>query len=479
MTVFPVSSFRDPAGQLILLSDCAIRIVYPEAAASVSTLLSSPKILKLIQNGAIVATEFCSTREAESVLGPSFDLKQMPKGVSFLWHERIPFVSYPSEWSSEMLHSAASLTIENMDLLLDEGIGLKDATPYNILFRGPTPVFVDFLSFEKRNEHDPTWLGYAQFVRMFLLPLLVFKKFKYPLGTLFLGSRDGMEPEVLYGIASPLQKINPLFLSLVSMPTWLGHRAKMDEKNQYAQSMLADVEKAQYILHSLLRRLKRILEHLRPGSNRNSIWKNYTETHSYTGAQFDEKMKLVSTTLQHFSPKSVLDIGCNNGLFSRLAALSGARVVAIDSDSVVIGDLWRTAGSEQLDILPLVVNIARPTPAVGWNNEECTSFLQRASGAFDAVFMLAIIHHLIVTEGIPLAEIIDLASRITTDILVVEYVSPDDAMFRRLARGRDHLYAWFTQEVFEQECRKRFSVLNCFPLADTRRILYVMRKSTP
>jgi hypothetical protein len=58
--------------------------------------------------GAIVATEFCSTREAESILGQSFYLQQMPEGVSFLWHERIPFVSYPSEWSSEMLHAGSA-----------------------------------------------------------------------------------------------------------------------------------------------------------------------------------------------------------------------------------------------------------------------------------------------------------------------------------------------------------------------------------
>jgi SAM-dependent methyltransferase len=476
MTDFSMASLRDPSGKLILLNDCALRIVYPESESIVSTLLSSPKVLKLIKNGAIVVTNPCNTTEAVSIIGQSINSLRMPKGVSFLRHERIPFVSYPFEWPPEMLHAAACLTVEIMGLLLDEGIGLKDATPYNILFRGTSPVFVDFLSFEKRDKHDPTWLCYAQFMRMFLVPLLASKKYDYPLDALFLGCRDGMDPNVLYGIASPLQRLKPLFFSLVSMPTWLGRSAKSNNITIYTRTMMKDADKACFILRSLLWRMKRLLERLRPENNRTSVWKNYTETNSYSDTQFKEKQEFVSRALQLFAPKAVLDIGSNAGLFSRLAAISGARVVAIDSDNVVVGDLWRNASSEQLDILPLVVNIACPTPAVGWKNAECSSFLDRARGAFDAVFMLAVIHHLLVTEGIPLAEIIDLASELTTDLLVIEFVSPDDAMFRKLARGRDHLYTWLTPEVFEHECRRRFEIFEFLPLVNTKRILYVMRK---
>lgn len=473
---FSVTSLRDPSGQLMLLNDCALRIVYPESAPFVSTLLSSPQILKLMSNGSVVATKPCSISEAASILGQSINTLRMPGRVSFLRHERIPFISYPSEWPPEMLHAAACHTVEIMELLLDEGIGLKDATPNNILFRGTAPVFVDFLSFEKRNDQDPTWLGYAQFVRMFLVPLLASKKYDYPLDALFLGSRDGMEPDVLYGMVSLLQLLNPLFFSLVSMPTWLGRSTKSNDPTIYARTLVEDADKAQFILRSLLQRLKGQLEDLRPEDHRPSIWKNYTEIHSYPDTEFEAKRKFVSNALQRFAPKAVLDIGSNTGLFSRLAALSGARVVAIDSDKVVVGDLWRNAANEQLDILPLVVNIARPTPAVGWKNAECASFLERARGEFDTLFMLALIHHLLVTEGIPLSEIIDLASQLTTDLLVIEFVSPDDTMFRKLAHGRDHLYIRLTQDVFEQECRIRFDILECLPIVNGRRILYTMRK---
>jgi SAM-dependent methyltransferase len=479
MTNIFTSSFRDPAGRLILLQGCALRIIFPEAVTIVDTLLSSPQVFRLMQNGTIVVTSRCDAKEAKSILGRSLNSLSIPAGVSYLLHERIPFISYPSEWAPEMLHAAACFTIENMLLLLDEGIGLKDATPYNILFRGPNPVLVDFLSLEERNRHDPNWLGYAQFIRTFLAPLLANKEFGLPLGTLFLGSRDGMEPETLYRMSSPLKRLNPIFLSLVSIPTWLGRTPKINDAGIYKPTRLKDADKASFILHSLLKRLKRTLEHLQPSTERTSVWKNYTKTHSYSSTQFDAKQEYVLNALRRFAPKTVLDIGCNTGLFSQLAAKSGARVVAIDCDPIVIGELWRKTIDEKLDILPLVVNIARPTPAIGWKNTECSSFLDRAKGAFNAVFMLAVIHHLLITEGIPLSEIIDLASLLTSDLLVIELIFPDDIMFRKLARGRDNLYTWLTKDVFEQECRKRFQILDSKQYVNKNRILYVMRKVVP
>src|SRR5205814_3890270 len=136
------------------------------------------------------------------------------------------------------------------------------------------------------------------------------------------------------------------------------------------------------------------------------------------------------------------------GHFSAIAARAGASVVAIDYDPVVSGDVWRNARKERLDILPLTVNLTRPTPGLGWLNQECPSFLDRARGAFDAVLMLAVLHHMLVSERIPLDEIIDLAAELTTDSVIIEFIGTDDAMFRRLTRGRDELHRDLTTETF-------------------------------
>ena len=402
-----------------------------------------------------------------------------PADHMILEHETIPFPSFPYEWPAEMLNAAAELTLDLALEFLDSGMGLKDATPYNVLFRGPEPVFVDVLSFERRDPHDPIWLPYAQFARTFLLPLLVSKYCGVRLDQVLLTSRDGLEPETAYRWLKPLQKIRPPFLTLVSIPTWLAGTRNATETAIYRKRSLPNQEKAQFILRSFLRRLRRSLDRAQPREGARSTWSSYMTSAgqcSYSAEQHAAKRAFVEQALREFSPKNVLDVGCNTGLFSLMAAQAGARVVSIDQDPVVVGELWRKARSERLDILPLVLSLARPSPGVGWRNRECPSFLDRALGAFDAVLMLAVIHHMLITERIPLADIIDLAAELTTDLLVIEFIGPEDEMFRRLTRGRDALHRDVSQTDFEATCRRRFDIVRNCKLEGLARWLYLLRK---
>jgi SAM-dependent methyltransferase len=189
------------------------------------------------------------------------------------------------------------------------------------------------------------------------------------------------------------------------------------------------------------------------------------------------KENFVVQTLTEIKPRRVLDVGCNTGYFSALVARNGANVVAIDQDPEVVGALWRRAAAENLTILPLVVNLARPTPAVGWRNEECPSFLDRTRGVFDTVLMLAVLHHMLVVEQIPLAAILELAAELTGEYLVIEFVTPDDPMFRRLVRGRAELFAHVNRELFESTARRWFEIVRVEELLTTRAI-YLLRKRT-
>jgi SAM-dependent methyltransferase len=396
-----------------------------------------------------------------------------------LEHDRVPFPSFPYEWPAELLYQAASLTLDLNEALLGDGLGLKDATPYNILFRGAEPVLTDVLSVEGRDPHDPTWLPYAQFVRTFVLPLLLNKYFGVPLSEVFLTRRDGLEPEEVYRLCGWWRKFVPPFLTLVSIPKWLSARRGAQNPKLYRKRAVDDVERARFIVGSLLKHSRRALRRVEPRQGRGSTWSGYTESNQYTSEEFAAKQRFVEHVVAEFQPRRVLDVGCNTGTFSRVAARGGARVVAIDYDPVVVGELWRVAHTDALDILPLVVDLTRPSPAVGWRNSECLSFLDRARGAFDAVLMLAVVHHMLVSERIPLAEIIALAADLTTDLAVIEFVGPEDAMFRRLARGRDELFVGLTHETFEQACQRRFRILRSEPVAvglDTRRWLYLLRK---
>jgi SAM-dependent methyltransferase len=200
------------------------------------------------------------------------------------------------------------------------------------------------------------------------------------------------------------------------------------------------------------------------------------ENLSYTDEEFRQKTDLVRRWLVDLRPKTVLDVGCNTGHFSALAAKSGARVVGLDIDPVVVGRTWQRAKAENLDILPLVLNLARPSPAVGWRNAEYPSFLDRATGSFEMVLMLAVLHHLLVSERIPLRDVLEVASELTTNHLVVEYVANSDPMFHRIARGREALHADFTQEAFELACQRRFTLIEKQPVKGNLRWLYLLGK---
>ena len=472
-------SFRDPAGSLFPLNGRILRAVTALGAGDLDAFFASTAAQHFTADKKIAGTRKLHPDEARRVLTDERvrRLYEAISGDMLVEHERIDFPSFPYEWAPEMLHAAGVLTLDLAEALLTDGMGLKDATPYNVLFRGPEPVFIDVLSFERRDARDPTWLPYAQFVRTFLLPLLANRHFGIALDQILTTRRDGLEPEEVYRWSTWLQRLKPSFLSLVSMPTWLGSKRSADDRKIYEKKLLSDPEKARYILRSVLRGLRRSLNRLEPQTGSTSSWTNYMDTNNnYTDEHFAAKEKFVAEAMAEFAPRRVLDAGCNTGHFSALAARNGASVVAIDYDPVVLGSLWRQARSEKLDVLPLVVNLTRPTPGTGWRNRESAGFLDRARGHFDAVLMLAVIHHMLVTERIPLAEILELAAELTKDILIVEFIAPTDSMFQRLTRGREELHKDLNHLLFETHCRERFTIVRSQHVDSSSRWLYLLRK---
>ena len=472
------ASFRDPAGSLFRYQGRVLRVVNAIGAADLEAFLAAPSGQKLMAAGTVVPTRALDAAECRELLAdPAVrELYDARGGQTILEHERVDFPSFPYEWNAEMLHAAGMLTLDLAQALLADGLGLKDGTPYNILFRGPSPVFIDVLSFERRQPGDATWLPYAQFVRTFLLPLLANRTYGLGLDQILTTRRDGLEPEEVYRWSRPSQRLRPPFFSLVSMPTWLGGKHKQDDTSIY-QKKLGDPEKARFILDHMLNGLRRTLDRLKPVEGKSSVWSDYmTTNNNYTTDHFQAKQRFVGEALAEFSSRSVLDVGCNTGHFSAIAARNGAKVVALDYDPVVLGDVWRNARLEKLEILPLAVNLTRPSPGTGWRNQECASFLDRARGKFDAVLMLAVIHHMLVTERVPLTDIIDLAAELTTNLLVIEFVAPDDSMFQRLTRGREELHKDLTPELFEDQCRRHFEIVRMQHVEGTTRRLYLLRK---
>jgi SAM-dependent methyltransferase len=477
-TVRIPASFRDPAGFLFSYRGRILRFVKDAGIADYEAFTNSNAGLRSLESGSVIRSRVLSSAEVAD-LSDDPALRALFHGAPpaiIIEHDRVLFPSFAYEWCPEMLHAAGELTLQLALNLLPEDIGLKDGTPSNVLFQGPNPVFIDLLSFERRNAQDPMWLPYAQFVRTFLLPLLASKYYGVQLGEIFTTRRDGLDHGEVYRWTRPVQRLLPPFLSLVSMPTWLAARRNPDDHKLYASRRLNNPDKARFVLESTLRGLRKKLNKVAPRPGLSSTWSDYTvSNNNYSSDQADIKQKFVADALNEFRPTRVLDIGCNTGQFSRLAAKAGASVVAIDYDPVVVGDVWRKSKGENLDILPLVVNLSRPTPATGWRNDECPSFLQRAKGHFDALLMLAVIHHMMVTDRVPLTEIVDVAAELTKDLVIIEFIGPSDSMFRRITRGRDHLHTDLTEELFENTVSSRFDIARKLHIEGSSRSLYVLR----
>lgn len=454
--VTPPPTFRDPAGSLTLVDGFAVRTIRDEAAEETLAFLGSALRRRLESEGAMVA----------STIVPSDGHSSLR-----LQHPRIAMITYPWEWTPGQWLAAAELTLTLCEEALQDGWILKDATPLNILFVGAKPVLVDVLSFERHKAGDSIWLAYGQYMRTFLLPLLTNRLLHWPLATT-LFKRDGYEPAEIYAALSWPQRLSGAALFPITLPALLDKR-----KGEAKQALPAkkDPELALHLLRGTLRGLRKRTAKALPKSAR-SEWSDYTATLThYTEQESAEKLAFVREVLSRLQPKRVLDIGANTGEFSALAAASGATVVALERDAAAADRLYQRTKAQQLDVLTIHADLARPTPAVGWDNTESMALLDRLERQFELVLMLAVIHHLLLMEQIPLERILDLMLRLTRRHLVLEWVPVTDPMFQSLMRGRDELYGHLREEDLLQACEGRFQVLQRQPLSNGR-VLFLMER---
>jgi SAM-dependent methyltransferase len=441
------------------MPDHALRRIHASAAEEARAFLASPLRRELERSGDVVATE---------ILDHAGDAPA-DEGNLWLRHPLIEPVSYPWEWSPGQWRAAAELTLRLARKAIDAGWALKDATPLNVLFAGARPVFVDVLSFERRDPHSTVWLAYGQFVRTFLLPLVGAKYLGWPLeATLF--RRDGYEPAALYRALPRWRRLDPRLLDVVTLAALLEGKNRKPQ-NGSRRASASDPDLARHILNKRLARLGKQIRHV-TGESTASQWSRYEQRAShYASSDVDAKQQFVRHVLGQHRPARVLDIGANTGTYSLMAAEAGAEVVALDSDAAALEALWRAAAAQSKPITALVANIARPTPAAGWRNREQLSLLDRLGGGFDMVLMLAVIHHLILREQLPLTHIAELCAALTRRWLILEWVPPADPMFQEWLRGRDHLYGHLAETDLKHAFAPFFQVADRIELGNGRVLL--------
>lgn len=456
------ASFRDPNSSVLHAGPEVLRRLSPAAAEDWQRLSKTTFFRERVRDGDVVATEQVQPAGRRDIV----DQAAWPV---LLRHERIPFVSYPYEWSFSQLQDAAALHI---DLLLDalgERMTMKDGYAYNVQFRGAAPVFIDIGSFEQ--YRGGPWAGYRQFCQTFLFPLLLQAHKNLSFRPLLRGQVNGIEPAQMRSLMSGLDLTRAGVFKHVALHTAVD--ARMAEKgggsrataDQLRESGFSDAVAAAAArnMGSLVRKLR-----WKPSA---SHWTTYQQTSTYTDRERNDKKTFVREVLSQRHARLLLDLGCNDGTFSLLGQDHADYVVALDNDEQTIDLMHRRLKADgHTKILPLVMDLTDPSPAIGWRSQERPSFLDRARP--DAVLALALVHHLAIGSNIPLPEVVAWLHSLGGH-LVVEFVGPDDPMaVRLLANKPAGLFPDYRPEVFERLLSHRFEIERQVTLESGTRRLY-------
>lgn len=421
----------------------------------------------LIAEGRVVGTE-------ESSLDglPDAAHEALFGGVAgVLRHERLPFVSYPYEWTFGMLRDAALLQLDLQLAALDADLNLKDATPYNVQFRGSQPTFIDLGSFEPLLPGEP-WVGYRQFCMLYLYPLL-FQAYKnIPFQPLLRGSIDGIPPATAAAVFSLRDRLRRGVFMHAVMHARLERKSQAREGGEVKQ----EIRRANFkpeMIKANVRGLRKLIAGLKWGSG-DTAWTGYRQDNTYTDEDAGRKQAFVGAAAAELKPELAWDMGCNDGAYARLVAEHAANVVAFDFDHETVEALYRSLREEgNAKILPLVGNIADPSPGLGWRGLERRPLEDR--GRPGLVLALALIHHVSITANVPIAEFLEWL-RGLAGASVIEFPHRPDPMVQRLLSGKGpDANADYDHENFDRELRRRFHIERSEELPSGTRTLYLVK----
>jgi hypothetical protein len=437
------------------------RLLSERGVADWRALAAAPLFGELVEEGKLIPT-----RE----LGDApFDV---PDGVgAVLEHDVVPFVSYPYEWTFGMLRDAALLQLELVRRGIGAGLMLKDATPYNVQFVGARQVFVDVGSFEPLREGEP-WAGYRQFCMLFLYPLLLQAWKGVPFQPRLRGAVAGITPAEFRGLVSFRDRFRRGAMTDVFLHARLERRYAATERDVRGELRRAGFRKELIVAN--VGRLERLIAGLRP-PDEPSTWSEYGATTTYSEEDAERKLGFVAEAVAAESPSRVWDVGANEGRHARAAAEGADYVVALDADAVVLDRLYAELGQEGSErILPLVADVADPSPGLGWRGRERRPLPER--GSPDLALALALVHHVSIGGNVPVESFVDWLHELTPAV-VVEFPTPDDPMVARLlGRKRDHDHPDYRLDWFERCLSDRFVVVRTERLGGGARVLYHARR---
>jgi hypothetical protein len=447
------SSFRDRCGFVFQKGDCLYRQINECYREHYGRLLESGLYEELVTDNLLIPH-----REVDI---PPWQGQTCCKVIQ---PQAINFVSYPYEWCFSQLKDAALLTLRIQKMAMNRSLSLKDGSAYNVQFVRGKPIFIDTLSFEIYSEGRP-WKAYKQFCQHFLAPLALMTYKDVRLNKLMIEFIDGI-PLDLASLLLPLSaKCKPSLFSHIYL-----HAKSLDYFGGRPGKLNGPTLNRGAFLH-LLDHLEATIQGFKWSPSRGE-WTDYYADTNYSTEALNHKKQLVERYLERLNPGSVWDLGGNEGMFSRISSRRGIETISFDSDPAAVERNYTQCLKEnEVNLLPLLVNLTHPSPNVGWHNEERMTLFER--GPADTVLALALIHHLAISNNLPLDRCANFLEAIAHS-LVIEFVPEHDSQVKRLLSMRDTIPHTYSRERFEAELGKYFSILDSQRIRDSERIIYLM-----
>jgi len=454
-------SFRDPDSRVFQSGGEVFRALSARGLEDWHALSASPAFAELTERGSVIETH--EVRDELALLDDGW--------AGMLRHAAVPFVSFPYEWTFGMLRDAALLQLDVLERCLTASLMVKDASPYNVQWRGAAPVFIDIGSFEPLREGEP-WIAYRQFCMLFLYPLMLQAYKQIEFAPWLRGAIDGITPGQARAVMSARDLLRRGVLAHVALHARLERRYAGIEGRTAKEEVRRAGFNTELILANV-RRLRKLVTRLR-WDPPESAWTGYRDESSHLEADADEKAAFVAAAAGARRRHLVWDLGANDGAYARLVAPSAGYVLAMDVDHPTVERLYRTLRDEgERAILPLVVDVCDPSPALGWRGRERGTLADR--GRPDLTLCLALVHHMAITRNVPLREVVDWLASLGGTV-VVEFPERSDPMVRRLLAGkRDGAHEDYDRGWFERCLREAFVVERQLELPSGQRVLYQAR----
>jgi hypothetical protein len=447
------SSFRDPSGYVFMDENSVKRTINPIYFPQYTALNQSGFYTKLFDKKLLISHKESFKSDKQIIIEPI----------------KIPFVSYPYEWSFLQYKHAALLTLKIQKYSLEHNFTLKDASAFNITFHEGKPIFIDSLSFDFYIENTP-WHAYKQFIMHFLGPLVLGSYYGLDYLKILSYDIEGMSIEKLSKLLPTRSYLNPIILTNIHLLAKFEKKYASDKKSGKQNLSKASQIKLLESIYDFIKNLK---------VKQNTEWDNYYNQTNYNDDSIALKKELTNKWFTSINGKTLIDIGGNDGTFSRQLMQQASLMIVADVDANAVEQNYKqTITNQEKTIVPIVIDILNPPANYGFNNQERFSFIDRVIDIkLDGCLALAVIHHITLTGNIPFQLSAQFFAKMANNLLV-EFPTRDDSWVQFLLESKRDFashFDFYNEENFENDYLVYYELIEKVSIPNTHRVLYSLK----